>query len=148
MVITAEDTKLKLGYKQTEVGVIPDDWEVKAIEEIADVKGGKRLPVGRTLSDNPTPYPYIRVADMFNGGVSLDEIKYVPIDIFPIIKNYRIYNDDIFVTVAGTLGIIGKVPPELNGANLTENADKITNINCDVDYLLHNIIVSSNSNAN
>ncbi len=25
------------GYKQTEVGVIPEDWEVRKLEEIADV---------------------------------------------------------------------------------------------------------------
>jgi len=34
MVITAQDTKLKLGYKQTEVGVIPEDWEAKTFGEV------------------------------------------------------------------------------------------------------------------
>jgi hypothetical protein len=32
----------KVGYKQTEVGVIPEDWSVKAIEEFASVKSGNR----------------------------------------------------------------------------------------------------------
>jgi type I restriction enzyme, S subunit len=132
--------ELKPAYKQTEIGMIPEDWELKTVEEIADVRGGKRLPAGKVLSDSPTPYPYIRISDMFYGGVSLDEIKYVPIDVFPSIKNSRIHKDDIFVTVAGTLGIVGKVPPELNGANLTENADKITHINCDVNYLLYTLM--------
>ena len=125
------------GYKQTDIGMVPEDWDVKAIGGIADVKGGKRLPAGRSVSDVPTPYPYIRVTDMFHGGVSLNDIKYVPVDVFPSIKNYTISREDIFITVAGTLGIVGKVPPELDGANLTENADKITSISCDRDYLLH-----------
>src|SRR6266852_2305553 len=34
MVITAQDTKLKPGYKQTEVGVIPEDWEVETLGSI------------------------------------------------------------------------------------------------------------------
>lgn len=34
MAITAQDAKLKPGYKQTEVGVIPEDWEVKAFGEV------------------------------------------------------------------------------------------------------------------
>jgi len=42
--------------------------------------------------------------------------------------------------VAGTLGIVGKIPAELDGANLTENADKIANINCDRDFLLYNLM--------
>lgn len=43
MVITAQHTKdipLKPGYKQTEVGVIPEDWEVKSLQELGMWKGG------------------------------------------------------------------------------------------------------------
>lgn len=28
--------RMKPGYKQTEVGVIPEDWEVKALSEITE----------------------------------------------------------------------------------------------------------------
>ncbi len=35
MVITAQDTKIKPGYKQTEVGVIPEDWEVVLLDSVA-----------------------------------------------------------------------------------------------------------------
>jgi type I restriction enzyme S subunit len=109
------------------------EWEVLNIDEIADVKGGKRLPEGKSLSNSETQHPYIRVADMYQGGVSLEKIKYVPDNVFPSIKNYLISKDDLFITVAGTLGIVGKIPPILNGANLTENADKLTNIKCNQD---------------
>ncbi|MDO5669003.1 MAG: restriction endonuclease subunit S [Corynebacterium sp.] len=47
------------------------------------------------------------------------------------------YKDDIFISVAGTLGIVGRVPISLDGANLTENADRLTNIKCDVAYLMY-----------
>jgi type I restriction enzyme S subunit len=77
---------------------------------------------------------------MTSGSLVLDDIKYVPEDVFPAIKNYRIFSKDIFVSVAGTLGIVGKVPTELDGANLTENADKITDISCDRDFLLYNLM--------
>ena len=56
---------------------------------------------------------------------------------FPAIKRYRIYQTDIFISVAGSLGIVGKIPAELDGANLTENADRITDITCSQDYLLY-----------
>ena len=48
----------------------------------------------------------------------------------------------MFITVAGTLGIVGKIPNELDGANLTENADKLTNIKCDKTFLLY-VMMSS-----
>ena len=128
--------ELKPGYKLTEIGVLPDDWDVKQISEIAEVKGGKRLPQGKNLTDSITSHPYVRVTDMYRGGINLANVRYVPEDAYPSIKNYRISSDDIFISVAGTLGIVGKVPKELDGANLTENADKITSIQCDRDYLL------------
>jgi type I restriction enzyme S subunit len=128
---------MNTGYKNTEIGVIPEEWGVTTIDQIADVKSGKRLPLGCSLVTNPTPHPYIRVADMLVGTVSLNDIKYVPEDVFPAIKRYRIYCEDIFISVAGSIGIVGKIPNELNGANLTENADRITNISCSQDYLLY-----------
>ena len=129
--------ELRPGYKQTEMGCIPEDWEVKTIDQVAFVTSGKRLPLGSSLVDLPTPHPYIRVTDMRVGSVDLSQIRYVPESVFPAIKQYRIYRSDIFISVAGTLGIVGKIPAELDGANLTENADRITNITCSHEYLLY-----------
>jgi type I restriction enzyme S subunit len=129
--------EVRPGYKQTEVGVIPTDWDVKTIEQLAFVTSGKRLPLGSSLVDHSTPHPYIRVTDMTLGTVSLSDIRFVPKNVFPAIKKYRIYRNDIFISVAGTLGIVGKVPVELDGANLTENADRITDISCSQDFLLY-----------
>ena len=125
------------GYKQTEAGVIPNAWGTKSLDAIAIVTSGKRLPLGASLTERETARPYVRVTDMRPGTVSLADIKYVPVEVSPAIKRYRIFKDDIFITVAGTLGIVGKIPSEINGANLTENADRITNISCSQDYLLY-----------
>src|SRR5690554_4038444 len=96
-------TEIRERYKETEIGIIPEDWEVKKLGEVADVKGGKRIPKGFTLVDEDTGYPYIRVADMNNGGVSLNDIKYVPIEVVEKISKYRISSKDIYISVAGTL---------------------------------------------
>ena len=117
--------------------MIGSGWRKARIGEIAEVKGGKRLPAGYYLQATPTHRPYIRVADMRAGGVDQSDIKYVPEGAISRIQNYRIYIDDIFISVAGTLGIVGRVPISLDGANLTENADRLTNIKCDVAYLMY-----------
>ena len=70
------------------------------------------------------------------GGIRQDNIKYVPKDIVDKIKIYKISKDDLFISVAGTLGIVGQVPDELDGANLTENADKLCNIQINKVYLM------------
>lgn len=123
-------------FKITEVGEIPVEWEVKKISDICNVNGGKRLPKGYQLIDDKNKNPYIRVADMHNGGISLEDIKYVPNEAVNSIKNYTISKDDLFISVAGTLGIVGKVPECLDGANLTENADKLCDIKINKDFLM------------
>ena len=56
-------------FKNTEIGEIPEEWDVKKIGDICEVKGGKRLPKGYQLEDEDNAFPYIRVADMYMGGI-------------------------------------------------------------------------------
>lgn len=86
-------------------------------------------------ADN-TPYVYIRVSDMTDGGVSTDRLLYVPEDIYPSISKYIINKADVFITVAGTIGRVGKIPDELDGANLTENADRLVLAVVNQDWLI------------
>lgn len=113
------------------------NWTTSWLSEIAEVKGGKRIPKGKALLEEPTPFPYITVSDMVNGSVSLEKIRFVPRDVAPQIKNYRIFRDEIFVSVAGTLGLVGIIPDSLDGANLTENANKLTNLRIHQKFLYH-----------
>lgn len=124
-------------FKDSSLGQIPESWDTVTIGEVADVKGGKRLPKGYTLTQETTPYPYIRVSDMYMGGIDTSSILYVPVEIQHTIARYTISKDDLFISVAGTLGLVGEIPPILNGANLTENADKLTKITCEKKFLLY-----------
>ena len=104
---------------------ISKSWEWTRLSTIAKVLGGKRIPAGRKLTAENTGHVYIRVSDMKDGTVIQNGLLYVPEDIFNSISKYIIKKEDVFITVAGTIGRIGKIPPELDGANLTENADRL-----------------------
>ncbi|MFB6144773.1 MAG: restriction endonuclease subunit S [Candidatus Nanohaloarchaea archaeon] len=107
---------------------IPKKWTWTQIGEFADVKGGKRLPKGHTLTKKETDYPYLRVKDMEHRGVDKSELKYLEPETREEIKKYTISSDDLFISIAGTIGKVGTIPEELDGINLTENAAKITDI--------------------
>lgn len=115
---------------------LPEGWSIKRLAELARVTSGKRLPKGRRLSIAQTDHPYIRVTDMFMGGVNSSDIQYVPDDVFPEISRFTVDAGDIFISCAGTLGLVGMVPETLDGANLTENANRIWSIECDRRFLL------------
>jgi type I restriction enzyme S subunit len=104
---------------------LPEGWCTTKIDEIAEVKGGKRLPKGKALLDTVTEHPYVRVTDFEDGSVDMSNLKYLDSDTFLSIKNYIISKDDLYISIAGTIGLVGEIPDSLDGANLTENAAKI-----------------------
>ena len=115
---------------------IPENWRWCRLGTIAAVLGGKRIPAGRKLTECNTGHVYIRVSDMTDGGVSTNRLLYVPEDIYPSISRYTINKADVFITVAGTIGRVGKIPDELDGANLTENADRLVLAGVNQDWLI------------
>jgi type I restriction enzyme S subunit len=67
------------GYKQTEVGVIPDDWEVLTIGDIADVKTG---PFGSALHEKDYVQdgtPIITVEHLGELGITYQNIPMVSV---------------------------------------------------------------------
>jgi len=79
---------------------IPDDWDIKKLEpNVGFVRSGKRLPKGYYVTPIPTQHPYIRVADMRPGYVDVEGLMYVPDEAYFWIQKYRIYRDDIYISV-------------------------------------------------
>lgn len=103
---------------------IPESWVWCRLGEICDIKGGKRVANGYRLLKTPTNHIYIRVTDMKNGTISSDNLQYIDEKMFEQIKQYTISKNDLYITIAGTIGQVGIVPELFDNMNLTENAAK------------------------
>jgi len=115
---------------------IPDNWTWVRLGDISQIFGGKRIPAGRSLTTENTGHKYIRVSEMKDRTVLTDNLMYVPEDIYPSISRYIINKEDVYITVAGTIGRVGTIPDEIDGANLTENADRVVFSNLNKDWLV------------
>lgn len=105
--------------------LISDGAAQVKLGHVAKVKGGKRLPKGSEYSDEPTANPYIRVTDWRDYEIRVDNIRFISDDIAKYIRRYTISKSDLFISIAGSIGLVATVPDELDGAYLTENAAKI-----------------------
>ena len=137
-----KDKKLKRDKKDNEPidevpFELPEGWVWCRLGEICEIKGGKRLPKNSSFSDTPTNHIYIRVADMKNSTVLLEDLKYIDDEVFEKIKNYLISKEDLYLTIAGTIGEVGIIPNDLDGMNLTENAAKLTEIKISRLFLMY-----------
>ena len=118
---------------------LPSGWEWCRLGDIITIKGGKRVPNGYKLLDRPTPHIYIRVSDMKDGSISASDLKYIDDAVYETIKSYTIGKDDLYLTIAGTIGRVGVVPFMFDNMNLTENAVKLTNILSNKMFLFYAI---------
>ena len=120
---------------ESELGMIPKGWEVKVLGDICDVKGGKRLPKGKIVLDEKTEYPYLRVTDITSGYVNMNSIKYIDEETREKISRYIIEYSDLYISIAGTIGLVGSINKELDGASLTENMARIICNNIEKYYM-------------
>ena len=119
-----------------ENGVSDESWEEKTIGDIAQVKGGKRIPKGMSLCFENTGHPYIKAGNLKNGTVIDESMMYVSDEVLKYIKNYTVSAGDVYITNVGAcIGDCGIIPEKYDGANLTENAVKLTDINCNNKFL-------------
>lgn len=107
-----------------------EDISSTLLGNIADVKGGKRLPKGKNLTTEPTSHPYIRVRDLNNViFASLDSnYEYVDEETQKTISRYIVSSGDVLISIVGTIGLTAIVDDTLEAANLTENCVKLTNL--------------------
>lgn len=126
-----------------------EEWKEVRLGDIAQVKGGKRLPKGINLLKKRNMHPYIRVRDLGNKKtLCLDNnFEYVDNETQKLISRYIVNTDDIIISIVGTIGLISIIDKSLDKANLSENCVKIINIsNIDNDYLYYYLVSDRGQN--
>lgn len=90
---------VKPGYKQTEIGVIPEDWEGKKLGEIAKVCMCKRIFADQTSGIGEIPFFKI-------GTFGKEADAYISKELYEEYKNRFPYPNpgDVLISAAGTLG--------------------------------------------
>ncbi|MDD2659644.1 MAG: restriction endonuclease subunit S [Methylococcales bacterium] len=141
------DKHISLSVKKKEsTEQFNDKYELKKISQIGYVKGGKRIPKGFGYSKEKTDYPYIRVSDFSNMSISTEKMLYISEETFLEIQQYTISKSDIYISIAGTIGLCGTVPDELDGKSLTENAAKIVIKNTqEINYKFLSLVLNYES---
>jgi type I restriction enzyme, S subunit len=104
--------ELKAGYKQAEVGVIPEDWRVCGITDICmDIFLGLTTKVDYVQSNG---VPLIRAKDINTGRLLFDEALQISKQQHQELTKYRrAEKGDILVSKSGTLGICALVDTDI-----------------------------------
>jgi type I restriction enzyme S subunit len=95
---------VKEGYKQTKVGVIPEDWDVVKLKEIFEKSF---YGISDSTSDNGK-YPVLRMGNMQNGTLDLTELVYIDLDEKKF-KKFKLQKGDILLNRTNSYDLVGKI---------------------------------------
>ena len=70
-----EKTNIPQGYKNSPLGIIPQDWEVKRLEDIADITSGTTPLRANSKYYNEGVIPWVKTTDLNNGTLYETEEK-------------------------------------------------------------------------
>ncbi len=93
------------GYKKTKVGWIPKEWDFSPLADVSFVQTG--LAKGRKNLRNATVLPYLRVANVQDGFLNLNDVKEIEVEKHDV-ERYLLKSEDVLFTEGGDFDKLGR----------------------------------------
>ncbi|MDQ8201494.1 restriction endonuclease subunit S [Pelagicoccus sp. SDUM812003] len=94
---------VKNGYKQTEVGEIPEDWDVVPVSQKGKVVTGKALAVNAPGRQRP----YLRTKNVFDGRIVTDDVLTMPMTDEQFTQ-FQVRSGDVLLNEGQSLELVGR----------------------------------------
>jgi len=120
--------EVREGYKKTEVGVIPGDWEVKPLEYLCKPSGLVRGPFGGALKKEYFVKSGYKVYEQRNAIYKNPNIGnyYINKDKFDELARFAVKQGDFIISCSGTIGKIFQIPKNYKQGVINQALLKLT----------------------
>lgn len=114
--------ELRAGYKQTEVGVIPSDWNISNIGDITDKVGSGITPTGGNRVYRESGRIFVRSQNVGWGVVLLDDVAYIDESTHSTFPDTEIRCGDALLNITGaSIGRCAVADERLSGGNVNQH---------------------------
>jgi type I restriction enzyme, S subunit len=96
---------------------LPDGWEYRELSELLE-PSGLSYGIVQPGSDDPNGVPIVRVKDVRNGCIQVDEVMHVNKEIEAKYLRTRLSGNEILLTLVGSVGETAIASPSLAGWNV------------------------------
>ena len=107
------------GYKRTEVGMIPDDWDVSPLGSLTDLKRPISYGIVQTGPTVANGVRCIRVVDVHNGRINKADLITTSAAISQAYERTILRSGDLVMPLRGKVGDVAQVDDDIAGSNLT-----------------------------
>ncbi|MCG8900750.1 hypothetical protein G1K97_02675 [Tenacibaculum finnmarkense] len=94
---------VKENYKNSKLGLIPVDWEVVRLGDVAHIIGGYAFK-SKLMSSEKSNFQILKMSNVYKGNLSLHRSPSYISDITPKELEYLLQENDIVLTLTGTIG--------------------------------------------
>ena len=128
----SEDSAL---YLQSEASCIPKDWQASTLQ--AQINPARPIAYGILMPGYGFAggVPVVKVKDIRNRRIGVDGLLLTSPQLDHEYRRSRLRPGDILFTIRGTVGRVALVPPELDGANITQDTARIDLLNSSNRFL-------------
>ncbi|BCK64261.1 hypothetical protein KAM338_38730 [Aeromonas caviae] len=110
------------GYKYSELGQIPGDWKVLAIDDCATKVGSGKTPNGGASVYIDAGRPFVRSQNIGWGKLILDDVAYISDDIHNTFSGSEIKEDDVLLNITGaSIGRCAITEKSIVGGNVNQH---------------------------
>jgi type I restriction enzyme S subunit len=109
--------ELKPGYKQTEVGVIPEEWEVKPLKRLSPSQSVGLVINPSTYFDKAGTVPLLVGSNVSENAIDSTTSNRITKESNEKLPASRLVAGDLVMVRVGEPGVTAVVPPELDGCN-------------------------------
>jgi type I restriction enzyme S subunit len=112
-------------FKDSPLGRIPVEWDVELLDRC--VRNDSPICYGILMPGpgHDNGVPVIKVRDIVGGKIRQNDLLLTDPKIDNQYKRSRLCEGDVLITIRGTTGRIAVVPPELDGANITQDTARV-----------------------
>ena len=120
---------MREGYKQTEVGVIPEDWDVSNLGEKTIKVGSGITPTGGEKVYKTEGRPFLRSQNIGWGYLILDDVAFINEETHSAFNSTEIEQEDVFLNITGaSIGRSAVADDRVVGGNVNQHVCIIRNM--------------------
>ncbi len=117
-----KNNEIPEGYKSTQVGVVPCEWEEKRLSEITTKIGSGKTPLGGESVYKESGIPFIRSQNVLSGNFTFENLAFIDEETNKSMKSSITMKDDILFNITGaSIGRCCIIPNELVPSNLNQH---------------------------
>ena len=139
---------LRVGYKQTEAGAIPNGWDCLPLADLTDPLRPIGYGIVQTGKSIRNGVKCVRVVDIIDGRIEPELLITTTEEISAAFKRTLLRENDLVLALRGKIGAVAVIQQNLAGANLTRGVALLsTSKSFDSGYLSQYLSSTSGKSA-